>query len=132
ERLLARPGLDDLAALVRERQPQRLPDALVVLDQQQPRLRAVCTPVERADGCAAGRSLHHPPIRIVGVSRRRGPYPDRALPPAGWATIRGWTSGCDAVRLSSPRDRATAHAIYRSLGYRDRCPDHAQFIRPLR
>lgn len=40
-------------------------------------------------------------------------------------------AGCDTMILSSSRERAGAHAFYRSLGYRDRCSDHAQFVRSL-
>lgn len=38
-------------------------------------------------------------------------------------------AGCDAVIINSSRQRTGADAFYRSRGYRDRCEDHAQFIR---
>jgi GNAT superfamily N-acetyltransferase len=40
-------------------------------------------------------------------------------------------AGCDTMMLSSSRERVAAHEFYRTLGYRDRCLDHAQFVRSL-
>lgn len=40
-------------------------------------------------------------------------------------------AGCDTMMVSSSRRRVAAHEFYRGLGYRDRCFDHGQFVRPL-
>jgi GNAT superfamily N-acetyltransferase len=40
-------------------------------------------------------------------------------------------AGCDTMTVSSSRERVAAQEFYRSMGYRDRCPDHAQFVRSL-
>lgn len=47
------------------------------------------------------------------------------------AEHRSAERGCDAVIINSSRRRSDAHAFYTALGYRDRCEDHAQFIRQL-
>lgn len=40
-------------------------------------------------------------------------------------------AGCDAIMINSSRARASAQRFYLQAGYRDRCNDHAQFIRPI-
>jgi GNAT superfamily N-acetyltransferase len=47
------------------------------------------------------------------------------------AEAKATTAGCDTMMLSSSREPAAAHEFYRSLGYLDRCLDHAQFVRSL-
>lgn len=37
--------------------------------------------------------------------------------------------GCNTVVINSSRTRDNAHSFYRGLGYRDRCGDHAQYVR---
>lgn len=38
-------------------------------------------------------------------------------------------AGCDTVIINSSRQRSGAGTFYRNRGYRDRCEDHAQFVR---
>ena len=39
--------------------------------------------------------------------------------------------GCEDLELTSSRSRSGAHAFYRHLGFEDRCPRSARFVRPL-
>lgn len=40
-------------------------------------------------------------------------------------------AGCDLVIVNSARERAGAQDFYARAGHRDRCGDHAQFVRQL-
>lgn len=39
--------------------------------------------------------------------------------------------GCDTIIINSSRSRTAAQRFYLGAGYRDRCQDHAQFIKKL-
>lgn len=64
---------------------------------------------------------------VAGRARRRGIGRDLLH----LAETLARDASCDTVIINSARDRESAHAFYRSQGYRDRCEDHAQFTRRL-
>lgn len=69
-------------------------------------------------------------VAFVVAERARGRGVGRAL--LEHAETLSCHAGCDAVIINSSRRRGGAHAFYAQLGYRDRCVDHAQFIREPR
>ena len=69
-------------------------------------------------------------VALVTDDRARGRNVVRSL--MHRAESAAIDAGCDMLALMSSRERTGAHAFYQRLGYRDRCEDHAQFVRPLR
>ena len=69
-------------------------------------------------------------VALVVAERARGRGVGRALVERAETLSHG--AGCDAVIINSSRRRTGAAAFYARLGYRDRCADHAQFIREPR
>jgi GNAT superfamily N-acetyltransferase len=68
-------------------------------------------------------------VALVTAEAARGMGVGRRL--MNRAEAAAMDAGCDRIALSSSRERSGAHAFYRRLGYRDRCDDHAQFVRLL-
>lgn len=68
-------------------------------------------------------------VALVTETRARGRNVGRSL--MHRAESSAIDAGCDMLALMSSRERIGAHAFYRRLGYRDRCEDHAQFVKQL-
>ncbi len=73
------------------------------------------------------------PLARVGALAVAAGHQGRGLGRELLAAAESWAreQGCGEVEITSPRERADAHAFYRRLGYTDRCEGAARFIRAL-
>ena len=68
-------------------------------------------------------------VALVVAERYRGQGVGRRLVERAEALSE--EAGCDTLFINSSRRRTDAHALFVRLGYRDRCQDHAQFVRSM-